>query len=95
MKPTGLLGEVMSTQIRTATADQILEEIDHHFEVVSGLPVIDAELKCIGVVSKQDRNKASHGVSYILSLDLFILIRWIRAFPLKKKGFFFFFFTLS
>ncbi|XP_038974354.1 uncharacterized protein LOC103723298 isoform X1 [Phoenix dactylifera] len=61
MKPTALLGEVMSTQIRTATADQTLEEIDHHFEVVSGLPVIDAELKCIGVVSKQDRAKASHG----------------------------------
>ncbi|KAG1362511.1 CBS domain-containing protein [Cocos nucifera] len=62
MKPTALLGDVMSTQIRTATADQTLEEIDHHFEVVSGLPVIDAELKCIGVVSKQDRAKASHGL---------------------------------
>ncbi|XP_010933173.1 uncharacterized protein [Elaeis guineensis] len=62
MKPMALLGEVMSTQIRTATADQTLEEIDHHFEVVSGLPVIDAELKCIGVVSKQDRAKAFDGL---------------------------------
>ncbi|XP_038979475.1 uncharacterized protein LOC103717734 [Phoenix dactylifera] len=59
MKPTALLGEVMSTQIRTATADQTLEEIDHHFQVVSGLPVIDAELKCIGVISKKDKAKAS------------------------------------
>nr|XP_010911090.1 uncharacterized protein LOC105037085 [Elaeis guineensis] len=62
MKPTALLGEVMSTQIRTATADQTLEEIEHHFQVVSGLPVIDADLKCIGVISKKDKTKASCGL---------------------------------
>ncbi|KAK8962927.1 hypothetical protein KSP40_PGU000443 [Platanthera guangdongensis] len=34
MKPSALLGDVMSTTIRTATADQTLEEIDHHFKAV-------------------------------------------------------------
>jgi len=54
----------MSMRIRAATADQTLEEIDHHFEFVSGLPVVDGELRCIGVVSKKDKTKASNGVSF-------------------------------
>ncbi|XP_058101275.1 uncharacterized protein LOC131245684 [Magnolia sinica] len=62
MQPSALLGEVMSTLIRTVTVDQTLEEIDHHFEVVSGLPVINEELVCIGVVSKKDKQEASNGL---------------------------------
>uniref|UniRef100_A0A1D1XTT3 Inosine-5'-monophosphate dehydrogenase n=1 Tax=Anthurium amnicola TaxID=1678845 RepID=A0A1D1XTT3_9ARAE len=62
MKPSALLGHVMSTEIRAATADQTLEQIDHHFEHVSGLPVIDSELKCIGVISKGDKANAPHGL---------------------------------
>ncbi|OAY76282.1 hypothetical protein ACMD2_24075 [Ananas comosus] len=45
----------------TATVDQKLEEINNHFEVVSGLPVIDAAGKCIGVISKKDMAKALKG----------------------------------
>ncbi|KAK8948617.1 hypothetical protein KSP39_PZI005036 [Platanthera zijinensis] len=37
----------MSTAIRAATADQTLEEIDHHFKAFSGLPVIDENLRGI------------------------------------------------
>ncbi|KAK8958948.1 hypothetical protein KSP40_PGU005675 [Platanthera guangdongensis] len=44
MKPSALLGDVISTVIRTATSDQTLEEIDHHFKAISGLPVIDENL---------------------------------------------------
>ncbi|KAJ4968686.1 hypothetical protein NE237_015387 [Protea cynaroides] len=62
MDPSTLLGEVMSTLIRTATVDQTLEEIDHHFEIVSGLPVIDDQFRCIGVVSKKDKQRASLGL---------------------------------
>ncbi|XP_077229147.1 uncharacterized protein LOC143862039 [Tasmannia lanceolata] len=62
MQPSALLGEVMSTVIRTATADQTLDEIDHHFQMVSGLPVIDEGLRCIGVISKKDIAKASDGL---------------------------------
>ncbi|KAL5702628.1 hypothetical protein ACHQM5_027823 [Ranunculus cassubicifolius] len=62
MEPSAMLGEVMSTTIRTATVDQTLEEIDYHFEIVSGLPVIDEGLVCIGVVSKKDKERASNGL---------------------------------
>ncbi|XP_010935695.1 uncharacterized protein [Elaeis guineensis] len=60
--PSSLLGEVMSTPLRVAMADQMLEEIDHHFELVSGLPVVDSELRCVGMVSKNDRARASNGL---------------------------------
>lgn len=52
----------MSTTIVTAMAGQTLEEIDHHFELVSALPVVDGELRCIGVISRHDRAEASLGV---------------------------------
>ncbi|KAK8948612.1 hypothetical protein KSP39_PZI005033 [Platanthera zijinensis] len=65
MKPSALLGDVMSTAIRAATADQTLEEIDHHFKAFSGLPVIDENLRCIGVISKTDKAKASQGSSTV------------------------------
>ncbi|CAA6662581.1 unnamed protein product [Spirodela intermedia] len=58
-RPSVLLGDVMSTTIRAAIVDQTLEEIDHHFEFVSGLPVIDHELRCIGVISKSDKTEPS------------------------------------
>ncbi|KAJ6800538.1 uncharacterized protein M6B38_200950 [Iris pallida] len=48
----------MSTSIITVTADQTLEEVEHHFEYVSGLPVVDDDLGCIGIISKSDRAKA-------------------------------------
>jgi CBS domain-containing protein len=58
-----LLGETMSTPVLVATADQTLEEVECHFEAVSGLPVVDSSLRCVGVVVKNDRARASHGVS--------------------------------
>lgn len=58
----------MSSVVRTATADNKLEEIDHHFEFVSGLPVVDEELVCIGIVSKEDKARASNGVSLFFNL---------------------------
>jgi len=56
-----LLSETMSTPVLMATAEQTLEEVECHFEAVSGLPVVDSSLRCVGVVVKNDRNKASHG----------------------------------
>lgn len=72
MKPSAVLRDIMSTLIRTATEDQTLEEIDHHFGVVSGLPVVDNGLICIGVVSKRDIQRASNGVRpvFLSLLDL-------------------------
>ncbi|KAH9326196.1 hypothetical protein KI387_006374, partial [Taxus chinensis] len=61
-QPSAFLADVMSKTIYTATTDQLLEEIDHNFERVTGLPVIDKDLKCIGVISKKDKAKASKGL---------------------------------
>ena len=48
----------MSKTIATAFPDQSLQEVDHHFANISGLPVVDKEdYKCIGVYSKKDRSK--------------------------------------
>ncbi|KAG6538687.1 hypothetical protein ZIOFF_003815 [Zingiber officinale] len=63
MKPTATLATVMSTPVRMARPEQTLEEIDHNFEFVSGLPVIDEQLRCIGVISKKDKSRASNGIS--------------------------------
>lgn len=55
----------MSKPILTTTADQKLDEVNHHFEVISGLPVVDDQLRCIGVIAKRDIAKASQGVSLV------------------------------
>ena len=62
IQPHTYLADVMSQIRYTATPDQLLEEVDYCFLDVSGLPVIDEKSKCIGVVSKRDRVKASKGV---------------------------------
>ncbi|KAI5056570.1 hypothetical protein GOP47_0028388 [Adiantum capillus-veneris] len=62
-QPQMLLASVMSMKIFTARADQLLEEVDHFFQSISGLPVINKDLKCIGVLSKKDRAKASKGLN--------------------------------
>uniref|UniRef100_A0ACD5ZA52 Uncharacterized protein n=1 Tax=Avena sativa TaxID=4498 RepID=A0ACD5ZA52_AVESA len=56
-----LLREAMSTPVLMATAEQTLEEVQGHFQVVSGLPVVDSARRCVGVVVKSDRARASHG----------------------------------
>ncbi|KAJ3679962.1 hypothetical protein LUZ60_016240 [Juncus effusus] len=62
MKPQALLGDVMSRPVTVAMADQKLEEIEKHFTVISGLPVVDSDGKCIGVVSKKDKAKSPNGM---------------------------------
>lgn len=56
-----LLREAMSAPVLMATTEQTLEEVEGHFEVVSGLPVVDSARRCVGVVVKSDRTRASHG----------------------------------
>lgn len=61
-QPEAFLADVMSKAIYIATPDQLLEEINTSFETVTGLPVVDKDLKCIGVISKKDKAKASKGL---------------------------------
>lgn len=67
MSPKAKLGDVMSRPVQVARMEQKLEEIDHHFKVISGLPVVDANGKCIGVISKKDKDKPSNGVGSFFS----------------------------
>ncbi|MCO5562825.1 hypothetical protein L7F22_016460 [Adiantum nelumboides] len=61
-QPHSYLADVMSSIKYTATPDQLLEEVDQYFLHVSGLPVVNQDYKCIGVLSKKDRAKASKGL---------------------------------
>ncbi|VAI63104.1 unnamed protein product [Triticum turgidum subsp. durum] len=56
-----LLREAMSTPVLMVTAEQALVEVEGHFQLVSGLPVVDSARRCVGVVVKSDRARASHG----------------------------------
>jgi CBS domain-containing protein len=56
-QPSTHLADVMSKTIYTAFPEQSLQEVDHYFDNISGLPVVDKEHKCIGVLSKKDRAK--------------------------------------
>jgi len=56
-----LLHEAMSTPVLMVTAEQMLEEVEGHFQFVSGLPVVDSARRCVGVVVKSDCSRASHG----------------------------------
>lgn len=58
-QPSTHLADVMSKTIITASPEQALEEIDHHFANISGVPVVDVEHRCVGVLSKKDRAKSS------------------------------------
>jgi predicted transcriptional regulator len=83
MSPTAKLGEVMSRPVEVAMADQKLAEIDALFATQSGLPVLDGEGRCIGVVSKKDKAKASNGVS--APMPILFPINTVLPLPAKKK----------
>uniref|UniRef100_A0A0A9CV45 CBS domain-containing protein n=1 Tax=Arundo donax TaxID=35708 RepID=A0A0A9CV45_ARUDO len=62
MSPTAKLGDVMSRPVQVATPGQRLAEIDAFFAAQSGLPVVDSEGRCVGVISKKDEAKATNGL---------------------------------
>ncbi|KAK8957658.1 hypothetical protein KSP39_PZI000669 [Platanthera zijinensis] len=63
---TAPLGEVMSSAvIRMANTEQSVSDIADHFEHVSRLPVVDGELRCLGILSKKDLLRAENGVDFL------------------------------
>nr|CAB3483912.1 unnamed protein product [Digitaria exilis] len=64
MSPTAKLGDVMTRPVRVATPGQRLAEVDVFFaaQQFSGLPVVDEEGRCVGVISKKDKAKALNGM---------------------------------
>ncbi|KAL3702345.1 hypothetical protein R1sor_020367 [Riccia sorocarpa] len=57
-QPHSILADVMSKKIYTAFPEQLLSEVDHHFSEISGLPVVNEKLECVGVLSRKDMDKA-------------------------------------
>ena len=86
-----LLREAMSTPVLMATADQTLVEVEGHFQLVSGLPVVDSARRCVGVVVKSDRARASHGsrtkIADVMTSPAITLScdKTVTALMLKKK----------
>eukprot|EP00271_Cylindrocystis_brebissonii_P003816 TRINITY_DN1505_c0_g1_i1.p1 TRINITY_DN1505_c0_g1~~TRINITY_DN1505_c0_g1_i1.p1 ORF type:complete len:235 (+),score=44.87 TRINITY_DN1505_c0_g1_i1:98-802(+) len=70
-QPSKILADIMSTNVWTASPESLLSEVQHHFEDISGVPVVDSSLKCVGVLSKKDiaakTTSASTKVSEIMS----------------------------
>eukprot|EP00850_Spirogloea_muscicola_P009893 SM000056S18011 [mRNA] locus=s56:650344:651837:- [translate_table: standard] len=68
-QPSRLIAEVMKTKVWTATPESTVEEVEHHFETISGLPVVDKDLNVVGVISKKDKasSQPTTKVSEIMS----------------------------
>uniref|UniRef100_A0ACD5ZEW1 Uncharacterized protein n=1 Tax=Avena sativa TaxID=4498 RepID=A0ACD5ZEW1_AVESA len=83
-----LLREAMSTPVLMVTAEQTLEEVQGHFQVVSGLPVVDSARRCVGVVVKSDQPKtkiAQVMTSPAITLSCDKTVTDAAALMLKKK----------
>ncbi|CAK9867393.1 unnamed protein product [Sphagnum jensenii] len=65
-QPSKYLADVMSSIIATASPYQLLEDVHHHFTDISGLPVIDHEYKCVGVLSKKDVKNSAAGLKALV-----------------------------
>jgi predicted transcriptional regulator len=62
IQPSTFVANVM-TEIRySARPEQLLEDINHYFDEVSGVPVVDNDFKCVGVLSKKDGSKAANAM---------------------------------
>ena len=70
VQPGTILADIMTKKVWSAFADTTLEEVSHHFDDVTGVPVVDKGLVCIGVLSKKDLTKAHGDVSIASSLKV-------------------------
>ncbi|TVU27706.1 hypothetical protein EJB05_19203 [Eragrostis curvula] len=76
-----LLSEAMSTPVLMATVEQTLEEVECHFEAVSGLPVVDSSFRCVGSKTKVAEVMTTPAIT--LSYDRTVMDA--AALMLKKK----------
>jgi len=53
-QPDSKVSDVMSKHVWTAFPDTTLSEVQHRFQQVSGIPVVDRGMQCVGVLSKKD-----------------------------------------
>jgi CBS domain-containing protein len=60
-QPGTYLADIMSKTLFTAFPHQLLSEIVHFFDQISGIPIVDEGYKVVGVLSKKDKAKAAAG----------------------------------
>lgn len=65
--PGASLSDIMSKDITTTTPETSIDELKELFETVTGLPVVDATGKLVGVVSKKDLGRPGFTVKDIMS----------------------------
>jgi len=58
-QPSTLLSDIMSTTVKTARPTEKVSDVKGYFDEISGVPVVNDELKVVGVVSKKDLEKSS------------------------------------
>ncbi|XP_066349564.1 uncharacterized protein [Miscanthus floridulus] len=96
MSPAAKLTDVMSRPVQVATPGQRLAEVDAFFaaQQYSGLPVVDDDGRCIGVISYKDKAKAPNGMestvgevmsSPAITLTLYKTVLEAAALMLKEK----------
>ncbi|EES11784.2 hypothetical protein BDA96_06G015000 [Sorghum bicolor] len=96
MSPAAKLTDVMSRPVQVATPGQRLAEVDAFFAArqYSGLPVVDDDGRCIGVISNKDKAKAPNGMestvgevmsSPAITLTLYKTVLEAAALMLKEK----------
>lgn len=90
------LTDVMSRPVQVATPGQRLSEVDAFFAArqYSGLPVVDDDGRCVGVISNKDKAKAPNGMestvaevmtSPAITLTLYKTVLEAAALMLKEK----------
>ena len=56
-EPDTIIADIMVRQVRAVAPSDPVASVLHHLESVTGVPVVDAELKCVGLLSKRDIDK--------------------------------------
>eukprot|EP00244_Chara_vulgaris_P003011 TRINITY_DN1533_c0_g1_i6.p1 TRINITY_DN1533_c0_g1~~TRINITY_DN1533_c0_g1_i6.p1 ORF type:complete len:287 (-),score=41.63 TRINITY_DN1533_c0_g1_i6:1751-2611(-) len=52
--PSSIVAEIMKTAVKKVHDTESLEEVLPKFEQLSGLPVVNSDMKCVGVVTERD-----------------------------------------
>lgn len=62
-----MVSSIMTTNIVTSGPTDTVQSVKKLFDHVSGVPVVDSEGVCVGIVSRKDLNKSGKSVADIMS----------------------------
>ena len=63
--PSTMVREIMTKDLITVRDDQLVTDVAHIFDIeeIHHLPVVDTEMNLLGIISKSDFFKISHGIN--------------------------------